>query len=92
MSETKTATNVVGIPGLAMCVPPGTAVQSVVTLLREWLDAAERGEIVSVLIAAVKAPGGTRTEWSGVGSMDACVAAVTVLKARVMAQYLLGED
>jgi hypothetical protein len=79
---------VVCIPGIAHALPPGEPCQEVVDLLRAWLAAAEAGEFHGILLAGVKAGGGSRSEWAGVASMDASLAAASALYGRVMAAYL----
>lgn len=74
--------------GLAGAHVPGEPCQGVVELLREWLADAERGDLVQVLIAGVRAGHHIRTEWAGAAGMNDCLAAVTGLQARVASAWV----
>jgi hypothetical protein len=55
MTETS---NVVAMPGVANAIIPGEPVESVLAMLREWMESAECGDIGQVIIAGVKRGGG----------------------------------
>ena len=82
--------NVVGISGIALAVPPGRADSCTVELLRRYLGYAERGEIVGAAVAAIKPTGASRTEWGGSASADHLLAATTGLQARIAAAWVNG--
>lgn len=75
--------NVVGIPGVAMAIPPGQPDDATVALLEKWLTDAKHGEIVGICLGGVKRNGATRTEWAGIASSDQMLAAATGLQTRV---------
>jgi hypothetical protein len=55
--------NVVAFPGYSVPTPAGEPVQSVVEILREYLEKAEAGQVVGVGIAIVMRDGTKASEW-----------------------------
>ena len=76
--------NVVGMPGVANALPPNEPDPGIIRVLREWLEFAERGELVGVVIAGTKRSGRTISEWSGAASADQMLAAASGLQYRVV--------
>jgi hypothetical protein len=85
MTETS---NVVAMPGVANVIIPGEPVEAVLAMLREWMESAEYGDIVQVVVAGVKRGGGSKHKWQGLASLDQTLAAATALQARVAAAYV----
>lgn len=65
--------------------------EQTLAILRDWLDMAERGEIVSVAIAAIGPDGKSFTAASQAEPLQTLLGAVTILQHRMLAGYLTPE-
>ncbi len=85
--------NVVGLRGVANCLPPREADAEVVALLEDYLAQAKAGDVVGVVIGIVRPLHvGIGSQWAGSATGHDMMAAATALQSRVVSAWLSSVD